>query len=91
MNFPASSRLMYSDMPTPSCHNTLIRSPCSPSARTHGYAMAYPRKQNISPPFGLRPSPCWTDRARLPVPQRMSVTPPAIQTFTPAGKAIIGG
>ncbi len=50
-----------------------------------------PRKQKISPPCGSRPSPCWTFSARLFIPQRMTVTPPAIHTFTPAGKAIIGG
>ena len=52
--------------------------------------MAHLRKQKISPLCGSRPNPCWTDRARLFIPHRMSVTPPAIQTFAPAGKAIIG-
>lgn len=56
-------------MPTPSCHSTLIRSPLRP------------RKQKLSPPCGPRPSPCCTFSARLSIPQRMPVTPPAIQTF----------
>jgi hypothetical protein len=38
-----------------------------------------------------RPRPSWTFSARLFIPQRMSVMPPAIQTFTPAGNAIILG
>lgn len=35
------------------------------------------------------PRPCCTFSARLFMPQRMSVTPPAIHTFAPAGKAIM--
>ena len=38
----------------------------------------------------IAPKPCWTVSASVFMPRRMSVTPPAIQTRTPAGKAIIG-
>lgn len=64
-------------MPTPSCQSSLTRSPLRP------------RKQKISPAFWFRQSPCWTVNANVFVPRRISVTPPAIQTRTTAGKAII--
>jgi len=43
----------------------------------------------ISPACGSRPRPSWIFNARLFMPQRISVTPPAIQTFVPAGNAIM--
>lgn len=51
--------------------------------------LATPKAEDLTAIRVPRPRPCWTFSARLFMPQRMSVTPPAIQTFTPAGNAIM--
>src|SRR5436190_7231273 len=72
MNRPRSRRLAKRQRPSPSHHNSLIRSP------------RRPRNTNTCPEQGLSVSTVWTIALSPVKPRRMSVTPAAIQILFPA-------